>query len=168
MAKNVIRFLMSKTVKGSVDEPELAIEFMEAIAAKFKESQKTKAARLTKKFNSLKYSGFGGVRGHILELININNRLRDMLMGVKDEQVVHHALDTLPSSFSQLRTSYNTQKENWTLDELISICVDEENKIKKEKCEPETTINLVQKPRKKRFQNKLKPTKAITKGSTSA
>ena len=54
-----------------------------------------------------------GVRGHIFELINIiNNRLRDMLMVVKDDQVVHHALVTLPSSFSQLKTSYNAQKEN--------------------------------------------------------
>ena len=109
----------------------LATDFMEAIAAKFKESEKAEVARLTKEFNSLKYSGFGGVIGHILELININSRLRDMLMGVKDEQVVHHALYTLPSSFSQLRTSYNAQKENWTLDELISIYVDEENRIKK-------------------------------------
>ena len=88
-------------------------------------------------------------------------------MGVKDEQVVHHALDTLPSSFSQLRTSYNAQKENWTLNELISICVDKENRIKKEKGEFETTVNLVEKPKKKKFQNKLKPNKAITKASTS-
>ncbi|KAK9923755.1 hypothetical protein M0R45_032155 [Rubus argutus] len=168
MAKNVIRFSMSKTIRGSVDEPELATDFMEAIAAKFKESEKAEVARLTKEFNSLKYSGSGGVRGHILELININSRLREMFMGVKDEQIVHHALDTLPSSFSQLRTSYNAQKENWTLDELISICVDEENRIKKERGEFETTINLVENPKKKKFQNKLRPNKAITKASTSA
>ncbi|MDD0148593.1 hypothetical protein PSY31_23170, partial [Shigella flexneri] len=56
---------------------------------------------------------------------------------------------------------------NWTLDELISICVDEEARIKEEK-EPATAINLIEKPKKKKPQNKLKPTKAITKSSTAA
>ena len=42
MAKNVIKFLMSKTVRDSVDEPGLATEFMEAIAAKLKKVKRPK------------------------------------------------------------------------------------------------------------------------------
>ncbi|XP_061996495.1 uncharacterized protein LOC133714404 [Rosa rugosa] len=166
MAKNLIRTSMSKTVRGSIEEPELASDFLEHIGAKFKESEKAEAARLTKEFHDLKYMGSGGVREHIMKMININGRLRELLMGVRDEQVVHYALHSLPNSFSHLRTSYNSQKGNWTLDELISICVDEESRIKEEK-EPATTINLIEKPKRKKPQNKLKPIKAITKSSTN-
>lgn len=44
--------------------------------------------------------------------------------------VVHMALTSLPSIFDQLKISYNTQKENWTLDELIPICAQEEERMK--------------------------------------
>ncbi|PRQ24047.1 hypothetical protein RchiOBHm_Chr6g0268111 [Rosa chinensis] len=43
MAKNVIRNIMSDTVRGSIEEPELATDYMEAIERKFKESEKAEA-----------------------------------------------------------------------------------------------------------------------------
>ena len=87
------------------------------------------------------------------------------MVGVQETLLVHHALNTLPSSFDHLRTSYNAQKENWTLDELIAICSDEEERIKKQT----PTIYLLEKPKKKntQSQNKLKPTKTITKSSAA-
>ena len=165
MAKTAIRTSMSRSVRGCVEEPELASDYLEAVSAKFKESEKAEIARLNKEYHSLQYSGTkpGGVRAHIMELININNRLREMLVGVKDQLLVHHALDSLPSSFDNLRTSYNAQEGDWSLDKLISICVDEETRIKKNES---LTVNLVEKPKKKKTQNKLKPTKTITKAAT--
>ncbi|XP_024190683.1 uncharacterized protein LOC112194696 [Rosa chinensis] len=167
MAKNTIRNTMSDTVRGSVEEPNLATDYMEAFERKFKESEKAEAAKLYKAFHELKYEGFGGVREHIMKLIHINARLRELLMGVNDSQVVHVALHSLPNTFSGLRTSYNALKGTWTIDELISICADEEDRIKKER-EPATSVNLVEKLKKKK--NKLKVTKTITKpsGNTAA
>ncbi|KAL6210188.1 hypothetical protein ACLB2K_021125 [Fragaria x ananassa] len=115
---------MSLTVRGCVEELKLAADYLEAVSARFKESKKAEIARLNKKIHNLTYSGSGGVKEHIMKLININNRLREMLMGIKDELLVHHALDSLPNSFSHLKTTYNAQKENWTLDELMSIYAD--------------------------------------------
>ncbi|XP_024176485.1 uncharacterized protein LOC112182271 [Rosa chinensis] len=89
-----------------------------------------------------------------MELIEINARLRDMGMGVNDEQVVHVALFSLPSDYSNLRTSYNATESKWDLNKLISICVDEEDRVKKEK-EPTKAVNLVEKPKWKKH-NKLK------------
>ena len=59
MAKNTIRNTMSDTVRGSVEEPDLATDYMEAIERKFKESEKAEAARLSKAFHELKYEGSG-------------------------------------------------------------------------------------------------------------
>ncbi|XP_061993723.1 receptor kinase-like protein Xa21 [Rosa rugosa] len=85
-AKNVIRTSMSDTVRGSIIEPELAMDFLEAIGDKYQESDKAEAARLSKRFNELEFSGKGSVREHIMELIDLNSRLRDLDMGVKDSQ----------------------------------------------------------------------------------
>ncbi|XP_050378572.1 uncharacterized protein LOC126795882 [Argentina anserina] len=165
MAKNVIRQSMSKNIRGCVAKPEFATDFLEAVSAKFKESEKAEIGRLNKEYHSLQYSGTGGVREHLLKLININNRLKEMMVGVHDTLLVHHALHTLPSSFDHLRTNYNAQKENWTLDELIAICSDEEERIKKQTL----TIYLLEKPKKRKShqQNKLKPNKIISKTSAT-
>ncbi|XP_062028340.1 uncharacterized protein LOC133744217 [Rosa rugosa] len=148
MAKNVIRTTMSDTVRGSIEELDLAMDYLYAIHDMYRESDKAEAARLAKEFNELKYTGTGKVREHIMKLIEINAQLRDLNMGVTDDHVVHAALHSLPNSFSQLRTSYNAQKEKWSLKELIAICVDEEDRMRKEK-EPSTSVNLVEKPKKK-------------------
>lgn len=163
-AKVLIRSSMTKVVRGSIPEPIFAADFMDAIAEKYKESNKAEAARIGKEFNQLKYNGVGGVRLHIMRLTELNSRLKELDQGVKDEQLVHHALDSLPESFNMLRTSYNSQKENWTLDQLISICVDEESRMRKGK-QPATSINLVQKAKWKK--NNLKVNKTIEKPSSS-
>ena len=163
-AKILIRSSMSSIVRGSIEEPVFARDFLDNIEAKYKESNKAEAARLNKEYNELKYNGNGSIRNHIMKLIELNSRLRELEQGVKNEQLVHHALDSLPPSFSVLRTSYNAQKENWSLDDLISICVDEESRMRKEK-QPATTVNLVQKHKWKK--NKLKVNKTIAKPSSS-
>ncbi|KAL6126027.1 hypothetical protein ACLB2K_074078 [Fragaria x ananassa] len=56
MAKNVIRQSMSKNIRGCVAEPELASDFLEAVSAKFKESEKAEIARLNKEYHSMQYS----------------------------------------------------------------------------------------------------------------
>lgn len=163
MAKHVLKTTMSVTVKRSIPEKDLASEYLEAIAEKFKESDKAEVAHLSQTFNSLKYDGSGSVREHIMRLIDIAAKLKELNMPLQDEYVVHHALHSLPNSFSQLKTSYLAQKEKWNLNELIAICVEEEDRMKKEKV---VTVNLVGKPKWK--TNKLKTTKTITKASATA
>ncbi|CAN1177880.1 hypothetical protein LINPERPRIM_LOCUS8769 [Linum perenne] len=42
-------------------------------------------------------------------------------------------LVSLPPQFSQFKISYNCKKEKWSLNELISHCVPEENRLKHDK-----------------------------------
>ena len=48
---------------------------------------------------------------------------------------MHLVLISLPTQFSPFKISYNTQKEKWTLNELIAQCVQEEERLKQEKIE---------------------------------
>ncbi|KAF7814748.1 UBN2 domain-containing protein [Senna tora] len=54
---------------------------------------------------------------------------------LSDDYVIYAALYSLPPEFSQIKIAYNTQEETWSINSLISKCVAEEEKLKKEKSE---------------------------------
>ena len=157
MAKKAIKNTMSDVVRGSIEEPADAIEFFESIAEKYRAGENAEAARLNKRFHDLKYNGTNGIRVHIMELIEINGKLKDMGLGFSEDIVVHQALDSLPTAYSNIRSTYNALEAKWNLNKLISVCVDEEERIKKEAA-PTTAVNLVEKAKKKKNKLKVKKT----------
>ncbi|BFG25043.1 hypothetical protein CerSpe_113170 [Prunus speciosa] len=108
-------------------------------------------------------------------MIDIGMNLRGYGVNIDDNMLVHLALNSLPTDFKQIKSSYVAQKESWSLNELIAICAQEEQNIKKEKSL--NHVNLVQdmKPIKKdgykernkennaagKFKNNDKGSKAI-------
>ena len=66
------------------------------------------------------------------------------------------ALNSLPSKYGQLKVSYNTQKVKWGIDELITMCAQEEDRLKSDKS---VDVNFVQGEKRKRD---------FTQGSTVA
>ena len=71
---------------------------------------------------------------------------------------MHLVLISLPAQFSQFIVSYNTQKDKWTLNELISHCVQEEERIKKDKTESAHLALTSQKKKRKRAKDYNKDT----------
>ena len=49
--------------------------------------------------------------------------------------MVHQTLLSWSSKFSQIKTAYNTNNQTWDLNNLISKCVAEEEKLQREKNE---------------------------------
>jgi len=47
--------------------------------------------------------------------------------------IVKHVLNSLPTNFTQIKIAHNTIGEKWTMNDLITKCVVEEAKLKKEK-----------------------------------
>ena len=105
---------------------------------------KVEASQLMEKFVNMRYDGTGGVREYFLKMVTIATRLSELQCLVADTFLVNHALNSLPSHFDALKTSYNTQKENWDINTLISICAQEEERMKREISE---NVNLVNQPR---------------------
>ena len=62
-------------------------------------------------------------------------------------------LISLPASFNQFKVSYNCQKETWSLNELISHYVQEEERLKLEKTES-AHLAFTLKSKRKRPQKK--------------
>ncbi|CAL8119038.1 unnamed protein product [Prunus armeniaca] len=71
----------------------------------------------------MRYDGQGCVRAHIMNLIDIGTKLQDLELNVDEDMMVHLALNSLPKEFTSLEDTYIAQKESWTLNDLITICV---------------------------------------------
>ncbi|CAN6700411.1 unnamed protein product [Malus baccata var. baccata] len=118
------------------------------VSAKFRESKKAEMGDLMTTLTTLKLDENKFVREHILKLVEIGVKLKDLEVPIDDAFIVHMALNSLPPKFDQLKTSNNTEKKKWTLDELISICAQEEVRIRRN--EIYGTVNLVQADKGKR------------------
>ncbi|KAI3455051.1 hypothetical protein Pfo_011714 [Paulownia fortunei] len=66
---------------------------------------------------------------------NLASKLKTLKLELYEDLLVHLVLISLPAQYSQFKVSYNTQKDKWTLNELISHCVQEEERIKRERIE---------------------------------
>ncbi|KAL6288409.1 hypothetical protein ACE6H2_005919 [Prunus campanulata] len=61
-------------------------------------------------------------------LVDIAAKLNMLKVPIDPTYLVHIVLDSLP--YEQMKSPYNTLKEDWTIDDLITIAALEENKIK--------------------------------------
>ena len=52
---------------------------------------------------------------------------------ISESFLVNFILNSLPVEYGAFEISYNTQKEKWSINELLTMCVQEEEKLKREK-----------------------------------
>ena len=66
---------------------------------------------------------------------HLASKLRAHKLDLSEDLLVRLVPISLPTQFSQFKVSYNCQKETRSLNELISHCVQEEERLKQEKIE---------------------------------
>lgn len=135
----IMKRTMAETVRGGIPNNDNAKAFLEAVGAKFKESQKVETTFLMNALTTSRYDDSSGVREHIMKMIDVASKLNELEVPISDPILVNMAINSLSSKFEHLKVSYNTQKETWDLNELISICAQEEERQKQENKE----MNLV-------------------------
>jgi hypothetical protein len=107
------------------------------------------------------------VREHILKMGNVASNLKTMDMGLKDEFLVHLVMSSLPNEFEAFEINYNFRPQNWGIEKLIAMCVQEEERIK---VACGDSINHVKHNKKKNFSNSPQSKKSYShdnKGSSS-
>ncbi|CAN6576311.1 unnamed protein product [Malus baccata var. baccata] len=102
MALMVMKRSITETVRGGIPVCDKAKDFLEAVGAKFKVSEKAEMGNLMTTLTSLKFDGKTSVREHILKLVDAAAKLKDLEMPLDDSFVVHMALSSLPESFALL------------------------------------------------------------------
>ncbi|RVX23060.1 Retrovirus-related Pol polyprotein from transposon TNT 1-94 [Vitis vinifera] len=122
--------------RGAVtDEVTNASDFLAEIQKRFAKNDKAETSTLLASLISMKYKGKGNVREYIMEMSHLASKLKALKLELSDDLLVHLVLISLPAQFNQFKVSYNCQKDKWTLNELISFCVQEEERLKQDKTE---------------------------------
>jgi len=122
---------MEKSIRQSIPEGDIAKDYLKSIGEKFTRFDKAKKCEYLSLFDKTKYDGTSGVQEHIMKLVNYYNKLKDLKVEIGESALIWRVLKSLPPQFDVMRTSYNTQKAEWVIDEMIAIVVQEKDSLKK-------------------------------------
>ena len=104
-------------------------------------------------FSSTKLTRIRRVRDHIMRMRDIAAQLQTLEVTMSDTFLVHYILNTLPQQYSPFKISYNTHKDKWSINELLTMCVQEEGRLMMEEGEH---VNLTTFEKKRKDQAKRK------------
>jgi hypothetical protein len=71
------------------------------------------------------------VRDHILRMSNAAARLKPLDLAIKDGFLIYLIFNSLLKEFETFEVNYNSMNDKWTLKKFIAMCVQEEEKIKR-------------------------------------
>ncbi|XP_056683854.1 uncharacterized protein [Spinacia oleracea] len=163
-----IKTKISASIRGSVDQHTNVKGLLKAIDEQFVSSDKDLASTLIMQFSSIRLTEIKGVRDHIMHMRDIAAQLKDLEVTIFDSFLVHYILCTLPHKYVPFKVSYNTHKEKWSINDLMTMCVQEEGRLVMEEGEK---VNLTTSVKKKdhakdKGKGKIPATQAIKKESS--
>jgi hypothetical protein len=71
------------------------------------------------------------VRDHILRMSNVAARLKPLDLAIKDGFLIYMIFNSLPKELETFEVNYNSMNDKWTLKKFIAMCVQEEERIKR-------------------------------------
>jgi molybdopterin converting factor small subunit len=105
------------------------VEYLKKVESHFTGSSKAYVSSLIKRLVSEKYTG-DSVRDHILRMSNVAARLKPLDLAIKDGFMIYLIFNSLPKEFKTFEVNYNSINNKWTLEKFITMCVQEEERIK--------------------------------------
>jgi hypothetical protein len=120
-------------IRGALPETaDNAKTLMAKIEEHFKGSSKANASILMSKLMQAMYDGRGNVREHILKMIDMSNKLKDLECPLPEPYVIHYIMMSLPSYFRNFKINYNSSDKKWTTTEPIANLSQEEERLRTE------------------------------------
>ena len=128
----LIKSHISQSIRGSIPDCDRVKAYMKAIDEQFVSSDKALASTLMKKLASMTLDKSRSVREHIMEMRDIVAKLKSLKVEISESFLVHFILNSLPSEYTPFKISYNTHKEEWSINELLTMRVQENERLKHE------------------------------------
>ena len=97
----------------------------------------------------MKFNDTKGLREHIMEMRDIVVQLKSLEIEMSESFLVHFILNSLPFEYEPFKISYNTHKEKWSVNELLTMCVQEKGRLNQESIESAHLVTQEKKPNKK-------------------
>ena len=96
---------------------------------------------------------------------DIAAQLKSLEVEMSNSFLVHFILNILPQQYGPFKISYNTHKDKWSINELLTMCVQEEGMLKMELGESTLTAmkGKDQNQAKKKGKGKIPPQGGIKK-----
>lgn len=123
MCLMMIKRSIPDLIRGSIGESESAKKFLETVEQLFAKNDKAEISSTLSKLISIVYKGKGNIRDYIMKMSNLASKLKALKLELPEDLIVYLVLISLPTYFGQFKLSYNTHKDKWPLNELISHCV---------------------------------------------
>ena len=120
---------ISTGIRGSVEQIDKVKQFLKAINEQFATFDKALASTLIIQFSSTKLVGIREVRDHITHMRCIAAQLKTLEVTMLETFLVHFILNTPPQQYSSFKISYNTHKDKWLINELLTMCVQEVGRL---------------------------------------
>ena len=83
----------------------------------------------------MKFNDTKGVHEHIMEMRDIVVQLKSLEIEMSESFFIHFILNSLSTKYGPFKISYNTHKEKWSINELLTMCVQEEGRLNQESIE---------------------------------
>ena len=65
-----------------------------------------------------------------MQMRDIATQLKTLEVEMSNSFLVHYILNTLPQQYGPFKISYNTHKDKWSINELLTMCVQEKGRLK--------------------------------------
>lgn len=124
-----IKTKISVGIRSSVDQHDKVRDLLQAIDEQFVSSDKELASTLIMKFSSQRLTSVKDVREHIMQMRDTVAQLKKLEVEISESFLVHYILNTLPHQYGPFKISYNTHKDKWSINELMTMCVQEEERL---------------------------------------
>jgi hypothetical protein len=131
MSLKIMKGAITEGILGGILDSTDAKKYMALIEEKYRGNDKQYSLAIMHNLINTKHHISKSVREHIMYLCDLGAKLNTLKMGFDDPFMLHLALVSLPDEYGNLVSSYNNMKEKWTIDELISHAVLEEERLKK-------------------------------------
>ncbi|RDX64575.1 hypothetical protein CR513_56852, partial [Mucuna pruriens] len=116
-------------MKRSILERQSTRKFLEEIEKFFVKNEKVETSNLLAKLISMKYKGKGNIKEYIMDMSNLASKLKSLKLELGKYLFGHLVFISLRTHFGQFKVSCDTQKDKWSLNELISHYVQEEERL---------------------------------------
>lgn len=128
MCLMIMKRSIPEAFRGSITEGKDANKFLEEIQPYFANNEKSEVKTIMAKLISMRYKGNDTIRKYIMKMSRLASKLKSSKLELSNDLLVNLILFSLPEHFGKLKVSYNTQKDKWSLNELIHLCIQEEEK----------------------------------------
>ena len=124
-----IKTHISTSICGSIVKHNKIQDLLKVINDQFAKFVKSSAKTLIILFSTLRLTRVKGVRDHIMHMMDIAAQLNNLEVTILESFLIQYILCTLSPRYSPFKISYNTRKNDWSISELLTMYVQEEERL---------------------------------------